>query len=307
MSRRTSEANKAVAAAWAKEQALVQKGKGTRDWTSEQQQDILERGKAYDENRKAFEGHHMKSAEKYPENQGNLENIQFLSRSEHFKAHNGSFQNPTNGFYDYLLECTIPFEKNITEPCAVIDLTEPIYMPTIEVEGVDSENIVTLDKGTDQEVPEHYREHHGNLQINKSTTKPKVKKSFMSTIRKGFEATVNFSKRHPVLTGIVGTVAAGVIAKATDNILNGGKSSPNNKNSSYSPNLSNDKDYEYLNDEEFEDIEATDDIEERDYPDDRLPPSEHTVRSHPQRYHTKEGTVWMEKDPYPRGGKNQDE
>lgn len=67
MSRRTSESNKAILAAWNKEQELVREGKGTRDWTPEQQQDILDKGKAYDENARAFEGQHMKSAEKYPE------------------------------------------------------------------------------------------------------------------------------------------------------------------------------------------------------------------------------------------------
>ena len=67
MSRRTAESNKAILAAWNKEQELVQEGKGTREWTPQQQQDILEKGKAYDDNGKAFEGQHMKSAEMYPE------------------------------------------------------------------------------------------------------------------------------------------------------------------------------------------------------------------------------------------------
>jgi len=31
-------------------------------WTPEQQRDILEKGKAYTDDGKAFEGHHMKSA-----------------------------------------------------------------------------------------------------------------------------------------------------------------------------------------------------------------------------------------------------
>lgn len=45
MSRRTSESNKAILAAWNKEQELVREGKGTRDWTPEQQQDILDKEK----------------------------------------------------------------------------------------------------------------------------------------------------------------------------------------------------------------------------------------------------------------------
>lgn len=43
MSRRTAESNKAILAAWNKEQELVQKGTGTREWTPKQQQDILEK------------------------------------------------------------------------------------------------------------------------------------------------------------------------------------------------------------------------------------------------------------------------
>ena len=42
MPRRTADANKAVLAAWEREQALVREGKGTRDWTPEQQKDILD-------------------------------------------------------------------------------------------------------------------------------------------------------------------------------------------------------------------------------------------------------------------------
>ena len=71
MSRRTAEANKAIRLAWEREQALVSEGKGTRDWTKEQQQDILDpdKGKAYDDKGRAFEGQHMKSVAEYPEYQ----------------------------------------------------------------------------------------------------------------------------------------------------------------------------------------------------------------------------------------------
>ena len=75
MSRRTAESNKAILAAWNKEQELVQEGKGTREWTPKQQQDILEKGKAYDDDGVAFQGQHMKSAEMYPEYQGEPGNI----------------------------------------------------------------------------------------------------------------------------------------------------------------------------------------------------------------------------------------
>ena len=42
MSRRTSEASKAIRDAWKREQKLVSEGKATRDWTLEQQKEILE-------------------------------------------------------------------------------------------------------------------------------------------------------------------------------------------------------------------------------------------------------------------------
>ena len=55
MSQRTAQANKVVEAAWKKEQKRVKEGKGTRDWSQQEQKDILEKGKAYDEDGKAYE------------------------------------------------------------------------------------------------------------------------------------------------------------------------------------------------------------------------------------------------------------
>ena len=112
MPRRTAEANKAVLAAWKNEQELVSKGKGTRDWTPEQQKDIMERGKAYDDEGRAFEGQHMKSVEKYPEYQGDPKNIQFLTKKEHLEAHKGSWQNPTNWYYDPLAKRYFDFDES---------------------------------------------------------------------------------------------------------------------------------------------------------------------------------------------------
>lgn len=126
MSRRTAEAHKAIEAAWQNEQQLVREGKGTRDWTPEQQQDILNIGKAYDGDGKAFEGHHMKSVEKYPDYQGNPENIQFLTRSEHCEAHNGKFQNPTNGYFNPATGETQDFGEKSPKPCKSIELSNPV-------------------------------------------------------------------------------------------------------------------------------------------------------------------------------------
>lgn len=124
------ERNKAVREAWNKELELVQEGKGTRKWTPEQQKDILEKGRAYDENGKAFEGQHMKSAEMYPEYQGEPGNIQFLTREEHLEAHYGNWQNPTNWYYNPVTKEKLDFGDGPFIPCEIIQLPEPIISLT---------------------------------------------------------------------------------------------------------------------------------------------------------------------------------
>lgn len=128
MSNRTSSANKAIALAWCKEQQLILESRGTRDWTPDQQQDILNRGKAYDDDGKAFEGHHMKSTEKYPEYQADLENIQFLSRSEHSTAHDRNFRIPTNGCFNPTTGETSDFGLSKYVPCEILELSKPIVI-----------------------------------------------------------------------------------------------------------------------------------------------------------------------------------
>lgn len=126
MSRRTSEANKAIAIKWECEQQLIREGKGTRNWSLEQQKDIIEKGKAYDENGLAFEGQHMKSVEKYPEFQGNPDNIQFLTKQEHLQAHDGNWKNPSNWYFDPITKQKIEFGLNELVPCKTIKLTESL-------------------------------------------------------------------------------------------------------------------------------------------------------------------------------------
>ena len=126
MSRRTADASKAIRLAWEKEQQRVLEGEGTRDWTEKQQQDIIDRGKAYDEDGKAFEGQHMKSAAEYPEFQGEPDNIQFLTHQDHFEAHRGNWQNPTNWYYDPINRQFHDFGDGKYIPCEVIKLSAPI-------------------------------------------------------------------------------------------------------------------------------------------------------------------------------------
>lgn len=96
---------RAVRQAWTQEKECVKNGQGTRDWTTEQQEDILKNGKVH-----GYEGHHMRSVSNgktYDEQMkiaGDKNNIQFLEKTkdnnEHLKAHNGNTKNRTNGYYD---------------------------------------------------------------------------------------------------------------------------------------------------------------------------------------------------------------
>lgn len=144
MSRRTAESNKAIKQAWLKEKKLILAGMGTRDWSPEQQEQIITSGKAYDENDKAIEGHHMKSVEAYPNFQGNSDNIEFLTRDEHRAAHAGNFRNSTNGKYNILTGETDKFAENELKKCETIQLSNPIIntKQSIEEKDVFSLNFV---------------------------------------------------------------------------------------------------------------------------------------------------------------------
>ena len=128
------ERNKAIRLAWEREQKLVAEGKGTRDWSQEQQKDILDPdiGKAKDDNGRSFEGQHMKSAAEYPEYQGDPDNIQFLTRDEHLAAHKGSWQNPTNWYYNPETKEFVDFGENKPIPCAAIKKVRHERLPKHE-------------------------------------------------------------------------------------------------------------------------------------------------------------------------------
>lgn len=132
MSRRTAEASKAIRLAWEQERNRVLAGKGTRDWNPQQQKDIVEKGRAYDTDGKAFEGQHMKSADRYPEYQGDPDNIQFLTRKEHLKAHHGDWHNPTNWSYDPRFNLYFDFGNRKPLPPVALNLSTPIYNPNKE-------------------------------------------------------------------------------------------------------------------------------------------------------------------------------
>jgi hypothetical protein len=299
MSNRTSEANKAIALAWAKEQQLIKEGKGTRNWTSEQQRDILDRGKAYDDDGKAFEGHHMKSAEAFPEYQGDPENIQFLSRPEHFVAHDRNFQNPTNGYFDPSTGKTSDFGVNKFEPCEIIELSEPIKSISNQAQSADentdtSANTRTIDANIVEPKSSSLK---SQVMSEFSNTAKSPVDTFERLIGKG----VKFYFRHKnlidpfakILFTIVGAVAVVVIKEKL-----GGNSQ------------SNTSDYE--NDYDYDDTTSSPLLDENEENDEdhgqqediigRSSPCENNVRAHKQRYNNK----WKDKQPYTRSKKSDD-
>lgn len=286
MSRRTAESNKAILAAWYKEQELVQKGKGTREWTPQQQQDILDKEKAYDDNGKAFEGQHMKSTEMYPEYQGEPGNIQFLTRAEHLDAHDGNWQNPTNWYYNPVTKEKFNFGDGPFIPCEIINLSEPIISlkvdSTIEEKNIEDRETASNTGGSSKETVEtHTKSSKFEIPKPHNVAPKKSNNAFV----KGLKTVGRFIVEHPVESLEIAGLAIGSIAKAVSSIKGRGSGSTHSTASTSANSSVADK--------------VADIVEKAS----RALPSENDVTGHKQRYHTKNGVVWKDKAPYHRGGK----
>lgn len=295
MSNRIAQANKAIRLKWEEEQQLVKEGKGTRDWTKEQQKDILERGKAYDENGKAFEGHHMKSVEEHPEYQCEPNNIQFLARNEHYLAHNKNFQNPTNGYYNYITGETKDFGDNKYEPCSVISLSDPIFSPNASSDYSNS---------SETESPSKRLEDGSPMSSTKSHTMPNQEPEQppypFDTMEKNdpsiLSVLLGAVKKHPFKTmaalGACGVSIYGIYKLASKRSV-----SDNDTKAEESP-------FDILMDtlqslsESDLSVSLDDSLTEESEPIDDYIIEEETVTGHKQRYG--KDKHWVEKDPYPR-------
>lgn len=292
MSRRTAESNKAILAAWNKEQELVQEGKGTREWTPKQQQDILEKGKAYDDDGVAFQGQHMKSAEMYPEYQGDPGNIQFLTRAEHLEAHNGNWKNPTNWYFNPVTKEKIDFGDGPFIPCEVINLPEPVVIVPKDdssfkeqkseekIQSVKSEDVLNQNKEVDKITDKKQN----------TVAPPKIqtpKKSNMFV--RGLKSVGRFIVEHPVESLEIAVDVIGGAAKAISSFR--GSSSSSSAHNTMPKNDSNPTGIGIA--------EKVVDIVEKA---NRSMPSENDVSGHRQRYHTKDGVIWKDIAPYHRGG-----
>ena len=301
------ERNKAIRQAWEKEQQLVREGKGTREWTKEQQQDILDpdKGKAYDDQGRAFEGQHMKSAAEYPEYQGNPDNIQFLTREEHLAAHKGSWQNPTNWYYDPVTKEFHDFGDGDIVPCKIIELSDPIAV--LESSEYSEKTAVEDDKPSEKDREQSAPSSTGNQEsytqkarTEKTTAKASAASKSSGTVKvpkaengfvKGIKAVGRFIINHPVESIEIAGVAIGgtievISAIAGSRNKGGGLStpSPGGGGTTSTPKT---------------DIAAkVADIVEK------ATRAENDVSGHKQRYHTKDGVIWKDKAPYHRGGKD---
>ena len=213
MSARTAQASKAIRLACIQEQELVREGKGTRDWTPEQQQNILERGRAYDETGRAFEGHHMKSVSAYPEYQGDPNNIQFLSREEHIMAHLSDVHNPTNGYYDPTTGNTVDFGDNPPIPCSIIKLSNPITVNVEKINTSNEDDKLNKDTSVNKTINKSTNNNLLNLEtksIKSSNIKEFVNKTFSKVAKyysdhqEGIDLTINIvSEVIPPLVSVV--------------------------------------------------------------------------------------------------------
>lgn len=110
----------AVRLAWKEERARVLNGLGTRNWSLSEQKELIEKGYV-----KGYEGHHMKSVSEFPKYAGDPKNIQFLTEKEHLEgAHQGSYHNPTNSYYDADKKVFNEFERDELKEITVIELSE---------------------------------------------------------------------------------------------------------------------------------------------------------------------------------------
>ena len=279
MSRRTSEANKAIRKAWQLEQERVLEGKGTRDWTPEQQQDIIDKGKAYDDDGKAFHGQHMKSAEKYPELQGDPDNIQFLTPKEHLDAHRGNWQNPTNWYYDPVTHEFNDFGEGMYIPCTVIDLSHPVVKIKIDADKTEAKQTEkTVQTKSASQSPKSKQTSPPNITTAKSET-PEEKDFFKGLLNKAVTSGKNVAKwvvDHKKTIGaaiaFIGTAAVAIAKTANNSSVS--ESTDSQNDNTYPSNDFGESYSEETDDNSF-------DVEENDNSSAGSPKSPHSRRGYP--------------------------
>ena len=317
MSERTKELNKkrnkAIRLAWEREQELVSKGKATRDWTPDQQKDILDphRGKAYDERGRAFVGQHMKSVKAYEDYADNPDNIQFLTKDEHLEAHKGSWNNPTNWYYDPVTKVFYDFGEDELIPCKIFPLSNPVA--TI-IQTTEQDNKKTNDDllAEEERVKEHpdFSDHSGSepnqtqrrTEFEASSQEdelkslgpmeaPKSEGGFFKKVKNVGRFIIDHQQEILQIAGVVGLAVKGISSIVeTISVNRNSNEITIEEEPSSSIDAPDNSDIGSVVTESLEKVN-------------RSSPREHEVPGHKQRYHTKNGIEWRDKDPYPIGGK----
>ena len=303
MSQRTANASKAIKLAWEQEQQRVLQGEGTRDWTDKQQQDIIDKGKAYDEHGKAFEGQHMQSVSQHPEFQGDPDNIQFLTHEEHFEAHKENWQNPTNWYYDPIAKEYHDFGEGKYIPCEVIKLSSPICIPISDSmdESNDSYEGKSVGDNDDASVADTSMK-NDKSENNPVITQDAVKntnpttKERESLFDKAIDGLLNFESKHPKIYS-VGKKGIKIFAKTAYSV---GMSTMQGALLRKSGINSFDPMTALKTSKKIKAVETTTSVNVEDIEKGtRASPIEHSVSGHPRNVNGKVINV----KPYKRGGK----
>lgn len=128
----------------------------------------------------------MKSAEMYPEYQGDPGNIQFLTRAEHLEAHDGNWQNPTNWYFNPETKEKFDFGNGPFIPCEIIQLPEPVKKPSITDETKEetiTESINELEIKKEGKIKSETQTIHVKT-VNKSKSDIKLDGGFRNTVKK---------------------------------------------------------------------------------------------------------------------------
>jgi hypothetical protein len=183
----------------------------------------------------------MKSVEGYPDFQGDPGNIQFLSRPEHNAAHDGSFQNPTNGYFNPFTGKTKDFGDNKYEPCIIIKLSDPVVFPNnitkdvpekaanIQEDKPEAVSPQTTDKSCevirDETLPSSHKTH--SLASTRKT--PAITESgFREGVKHIASSIKEFAVQHPVLTGIAKFIGVAAAIDLVDRVTSQGRGSGGN-------------------------------------------------------------------------------
>ena len=118
--------SRAVKEAWEKEADRIREGRGTWDWTVEQQAELLIRSHTNNPGVSGFEGSHMLSAKDYPEHAGNPDNIQLIPTIAHYDGvhERNPREHTPNGIYNAETGEVIPIEDGIIPTLREIELTD---------------------------------------------------------------------------------------------------------------------------------------------------------------------------------------